>query len=133
MQPSITQDDPDDIDAGRVTAEHDGLLAAIDRFQEAVLGDEAAVNTHIGEFVAALYHRFQTEERLMETAAYPLTDIHTLEHNRILAAVTGAMRSGAGGHFPIHGVAETLRVICGVHAEHFDAVLTQYLRRKRAS
>lgn len=133
MRPTILGGDMGDHGVGPLASDHDGLLAAIDRFQGLVLGDEAAINTHIGQFVAEIYHRFQIEERLMEDAAYPLADIHTREHNRILAAVTAAMRSGAGGRFPITGVAESLRVVFGVHVEHFDAVLSQYLRKKRAS
>ena len=119
-------------DITAIFSEHNNLMAAIDRFQNAVLGDEAATNTHIGEFVSEVYRQFRYEEQLMEMFRYPLTDIHTLEHNRIMGVVTSVMRLGRGRDFPVHQIAEKLRTICGVHAEHFDLVLVAYLKKKHA-
>ena len=120
------------VDLTTIFPEQNNLIGAIDRFQSAILCDEAATNTHIGEFVSEVYRQFRYEEQLMETFRYPLTDIHTMEHNRIMGIVTSVMKSGRDHHFPISQIAEKLRVTCGVHAEHFDLVLAAYLKKKYA-
>jgi len=133
MEPGIDGAGTTFFDITTIFPEHNNLLGAIDRFQAVIICDEPATNTHIGEFVSEVYRQFQYEERLMEIFRYPLTDIHTLEHNRIMTTITAVMKSTRGSRFPVGQIAEKLRVICGVHAEHFDLVLAAYLKKKYAS
>jgi hemerythrin-like metal-binding protein len=113
--------------------EHSDLMAAIDRFNADVTADAGSINYHFSELITTIYQLFQYEEYLMETSKYPLSDLHTSEHNRIVSTMIHAM-TGTGDHEPMAGqVAGKLRVIFRIHAENFDRALFEYFRKKHSS
>ncbi|MEI6986800.1 MAG: hypothetical protein WCK65_11790 [Rhodospirillaceae bacterium] len=105
-------------------------MATIDQLNNVIGCDESAANVRLGEFASSVYQHFQYEERIMEMAMYPLRDIHTNEHNRLMEAVVGATKSRINPRQPITRISENLRTIFGVHADFYDKVFVEYLKKK---
>ncbi len=113
-----------------VGIDRNGLIAALEQFHGAILGSDATINEYASQLVATVYQQFQYEEYLMETAKYPLDDIHTMEHNRIVSTIIHSITSVGDCQQSAIAVVERLRVVFRVHAENFDKALFDYFKRK---
>ncbi len=122
-----TSHDIDDTNLDR-----NGLMSALEGFQVAVSSDANTVNDHIREFVATIYQQFQYEEYLMESSKYPLEDIHTMEHNRIISTIIYALTNIDNCCDSAAKIIERLRVVFRVHSENFDKAVFEYFKRKHS-
>jgi hemerythrin len=113
--------------------EPDDLITAIDKFQSEVIGGGCSIDSPLRELITTVYQSFQYQEYLMETSKYPLNDIHTMEHNRIMSSMVHAMTRFEEGDLTMGQIIERLRVMFRVHAENFDVVLFDYFRKKYSS
>ncbi len=121
------------VDVGALGQEDSDLIAAIDRFQIDVIKDETLINSHTADLITTVYQLFQHEEYLMETSRYPLADIHTMEHNRLVSDMVHAVAKLDDHDLTAGQIADKLRKKFRFHADNFDKVLFEYLRKKHAS
>ena len=130
MEEKIQRPDDAFIDIKNSSLEPGSLMVTLDRFQNAIASDESSASEHIGELVAAIYQQFQYEEYLMETSRYPLDDIHTMEHNRIMSTMIHSLTAINGCPDVFGRVIDRLRIMFRVHSENFDHVLYGYFKKK---
>ena len=121
------------VDVGALGQEKSDLITAIDRFQIEAMKDDAPISAHTTELITTVYQLFQYEEYLMESARYPLADIHAIEHNRIISDLVHAATQLDDSDLTVSQVAEKLRRKLRFHADNFDKVVFEYLRKKNAS
>ncbi len=121
------------VDVGALGQEKSDLITAIDRFQIEAMKDDVPISAHTTELITTVYQLFQYEEYIMESARYPLADIHAIEHNRIISDLVNAATQLDDSDLTVSQVAEKLRRKLRFHADNFDKVVFEYLRKKNAS
>src|SRR5208283_2529745 len=88
---------PPAVNVNVIDGQHAVPIENKERLEQAMANgqDTTALSQLIRDFDAYTRHHFPTEERLMESYAYPLRDMHALEHEKGLRQ---APRDGTDGN-----------------------------------
>ncbi len=121
------------VDVGPRGQEQSNLISALDAFQIETTKGGSSINDLTSELITAVYQLFQYEEYLMETSKYPLHDVHTKEHNRLISTMVHNLTRAGDNEELVGRIADRLHARFRVHVDNFDKVLFEYLRKKSSS
>jgi hemerythrin-like metal-binding protein len=130
---SSTRSAPPSINVRVIDDQHAVLIEKIERLEQAMaVGDDAAALSQLIRDLDdyARYH-LPMEERIMKSCAYPLRDMHALEHEKCLRRLLEVERMVTEGH-PAAAVEmlSRLRAWLDSHLLEWDAKLGKFLNSR---